>query len=55
VRKEIETSIRMMEEERRADLDKALGQAAALFEARGISVTRTTPSGHPAEVILAAA
>jgi nucleotide-binding universal stress UspA family protein len=55
VRKEIETSIRMMEEERRADLDKALGQAAPLFEVHGISVARTTPSGHPAQVILAAA
>ena len=55
VRNELETSIRMMKEKRRADLDKALGPAAALFEAHGVSVTRATPSGHPAEVILAAA
>jgi nucleotide-binding universal stress UspA family protein len=44
-----------MKEERRAALGKALDQAAALFEAHGASVTRSTPHGHPAEVLTAAA
>jgi nucleotide-binding universal stress UspA family protein len=54
-RKEIATAIHQMEEARRANLDKALGQAAALFEAHGIAVARTTLQGRPAEVIVAAA
>jgi nucleotide-binding universal stress UspA family protein len=55
VRHHIAAAIHQMKEERRAALGKALDQAASLFEARGASVTRTTPHGHPAEVITAAA
>jgi nucleotide-binding universal stress UspA family protein len=52
LRREVEASIRMMEDEGRAIVDKALGQAASLFEARGIAVARTTPRGNPAEVLV---
>jgi nucleotide-binding universal stress UspA family protein len=55
VREEVAIAIQAMVEKRRADLDKALGQAAPLFDAHGASVTRTTPPGRPAEVLVAAA
>jgi nucleotide-binding universal stress UspA family protein len=50
-RGEISAAVREMKEERRVDLTKALDQLAPLFEARGVTVSRETPEGHPAEVL----
>lgn len=52
VRSDVQTWIRAIEEQHVGRLAEALGKAAPLFEARGISVTRATPRGHPTQVIV---
>jgi nucleotide-binding universal stress UspA family protein len=55
IRPQIAAAVRELKRERRAELDKALSQVAPLFEAQGVTVSRETPEGHPADVIAAAA
>jgi nucleotide-binding universal stress UspA family protein len=55
IRAEIAAAVGEMKNERRAELTKALEQVAPLFEARGVTVSRETPEGHPADMIAAAA
>jgi nucleotide-binding universal stress UspA family protein len=55
IRQQIAAAIREMKEERRAELTKALDEVAPLFEAHGVSVSRTTPEGYPADVLTEAA
>jgi nucleotide-binding universal stress UspA family protein len=54
IRPQIAAAVREMKDERRAELTKALDQVAPLFEAHGVSVSRETPEGHPADVVAAA-
>jgi nucleotide-binding universal stress UspA family protein len=55
VRQQIQAAIHEIKQERRAALAKAMDEVAPLFETHGLSVSRTIPEGHPAEVITAAA
>ncbi|HMH52096.1 MAG TPA: universal stress protein [Candidatus Acidoferrum sp.] len=55
IREQIVSAVREVKEERRAELTKALDQLARLFEGHGVTVSRVTPDGHPAEVIGAVA
>ena len=55
IRPQLAAAIRELKAERRLELSKALDQAAPLFDAHGVTVSRETPEGHPADVIAAAA
>jgi nucleotide-binding universal stress UspA family protein len=55
IRPQIAAAVRELKAERRLELAKALDQVAPLFEAQGVTVSRETPEGHPAEVITTAA
>ena len=55
VRGQLNRMLKELESERRGQLEKALDQAAAQLEGTITRVTRSTPTGHPADVIVATA
>ena len=55
IRPQLAATVRELKAERRLELSKALDQVAPLFETHGVTVSRETPEGHPADVITAAA
>src|SRR5262249_5488590 len=55
IRGQLQGMIRELEAERRGELDKALERAAAQLDEKLTRVTRSTPTGPPADEIVAAA
>ena len=53
IHEQIQGVIHEIKQERRDALTKAMDQVAPLFEAQGVSVSRTIANGHPAEVLTA--